>query len=766
MRTGTIAFLLGILLTRQFAELPPVWLQFVLLPVSILYLVSSSPGLRIPGFVLLGCIWAMFRAGIILSDELGVDLEGRTLIAEGRVISLPEHRDKGIRFEFKIDKLLSEDGQSHAGLGKVRLAWYEGAANIIPGQIWRLTVRLKRPYGFMNPGGFDYEDWLFQRRIRATGYVVNKPVNSYTGLTEGQTINRMRYFLREGINNNLDRSTYAGLIAGLSIGDRSQIDKATNDTMIRTGTNHLLSISGLHISLVAGLFYFFALRFWSFGGILPLYVAAPRVAILSAIIAATGYAVLAGLSIPTQRSLIMVTVVMLGLFSHRRYPISQILCAALILVLLIDPFATLDAGFWLSFSAIAIIAYGMSCRVDVDNLWWRWGRTQYVVAIGLMPMLLLLFGQYSLTSFLANLVAIPWVSFIVTPLALAGTVLVNLVEPAGRLCLQLADGALHLIWPFLEWLAYMDNAVWQHASPPLWVLAASVIGVAILLLPAGLPARWIGIIWMLPLIFPLKQRPAENEIWFTLLDVGQGLAAVVQTHEHTLVYDTGARFSAHFNAGSAVLTPYLRQTQVDHIDKLIISHGDNDHIGGAEAVLAAYPHTPILSSVPERFDHQAAEACYAGQSWHWDGVSFQILHPSSTDKYADNNQSCVLKVSVGEYAVLLTGDIEKPAENRLVKKYNDGQLSARILVAPHHGSKTSSSQAFIDAVNPQLVLFPAGYRNQYKHPNQAIIERYESKGISMYDTARHGAVIIKINQAGVSVVSYRQTARRFWHTVD
>jgi len=765
MRTGTIAFLLGILLTHQFPELPPVWLQCVLLPVLILCLVCTHKGLRIAGFILLGCLWALFRAGIILSDELNVDLEGKTLIAEGRVVSLPEYRDRGARFEFQIGQLLSTNGQSHAGPGKVRLSWYGAPENLMPGQIWRLTVRLKRPYGFSNPGGFDYEGWLFQHRIRATGYVPDKGENHYTGFSKGQYVNRLRYFLRAGISTHSHDPAFAGLIIALGLGDRSLIQSRARDTLIRTGTNHLLAISGLHIGLVAGLLYLLARRLWSVGGILPLYIPAPRIAMVAAIMGATGYAVLAGLSIPTQRALIMVTVIMLGLFSHRRYPISQIFCAALVLVLIIDPFATLDVGFWLSFSAIAIIAYGMSCRVDTNNLWWRWGRTQYLIAIGLLPLLVLLFGQYSVAGFLANLIAIPWVSFIVIPLVLSGTVLINLSEPVGRFCLQLAESALGLLWPFLEWLAGMDYAVWQHASVSVWVLAAAIIGIMILLQPAGLPARWIGLVWLLPLIFPLKQNPAENELWFTLLDVGQGLSAVVQTRKHTLVYDTGARFSEDFNAGSAVVVPYLRQAHIRHIDRLIISHGDNDHIGGSKDVLAAFPQTPVLTSVPDKISHHSLRECRAGQSWQWDGVDFRILHPSELDRFTGNNRSCVLKVSTGNQAILLSGDIEKQVENRLVNNYGD-ELSAQILVAPHHGSKSSSTIGFINTVEPEIVLFPVGYRNRFKFPNQDIIERYENRGVSMYDTARHGAVKIKINQSGVSIMSHRHSARRFWHTVD
>jgi competence protein ComEC len=615
----------------------------------------------------------------------------------------------------------------------------------------------------MNPGGFDYEGWLFQHRIRATGYVADNAHNRFTGLTEDQIINRARYFLRDKLTTALAGSPFTGLVLALSLGDRSLISDEAGDVMIRTGTNHLLAISGLHISLVAALFFFLARKLWCVGGLLPLYMPAPKAAVFAAILAAAGYSLLAGMSIPTQRSLIMVTIIMLGLFSHRRYPLSAVFCAALLLVLLADPFAVLDAGFWLSFAAISIIAYGMSSRVDVDNLWWRWGRTQYLVAIGLLPLLLLFFGQYSLTGLGANYAAIPWVSFLVTPFAIAGTVLMVGLEPLGRLCLELSAAALGLLWPFLEVLAELDHGVWRQASNSVWATGAGIVGAAWLLMPRGMPARWIGLVWMLPLLFPVKTRPVEGDLWFSLLDVGQGLAAVAHTRAHTLVFDTGARFSGNFNTGRAVAVPYLNYYHVDHLDKMVISHGDNDHIGGAEAVLAAYPGTPVLTSVPEKFNPVDAQLCRAGQSWRWDGVDFSILHPDDGAMDSDNNRSCVLMIRAAGGSILLSGDIEAPAEIKLVRKFQK-LLAADILVVPHHGSKTSSTPAFISAVAPKLALFPAGYRNRFKFPNKAIIARYAATGAGLYNTAKDGAILITINKPGVSVVRYRTAAGRFWHT--
>jgi competence protein ComEC len=348
---------------------------------------------------------------------------------------------------------------------------------------------------------------------------------------------------------------------------------------------------------------------------------------------------------------------------------------------------------------------------------------------------------------------------------MAGVALVNLNETLGEFCLALAGVTLQLIWPLLEWLGQWHFAIWHQAAPSLWAFAAGLAGTIILLLPAGIPWRWVGILWLLPLLLPVREIPEEGEFWFTLLDVGQGLAAVVHTRNHTLVYDTGARFGDDFNAGSAVVAPYLRQAGVAHIDRLIVSHGDNDHIGGAADLLRAYPDTVVLTSVPLTHAHRSWRHCRAGQHWEWDGIKFLMLNPDDMISGTENNQSCVLRISNGDYSVLLPGDIEKETESRLLRTYRD-ELPATVLVTPHHGSKTSSTMAFIDAVQPRLVLFPVGYRNRYRFPNQDIMRRYEIRGSRSYDTARDGAVLIRINQSGVAATVWRREARRFWHTIN
>ena len=761
MRLGTIAFLFGILILLRFPELPPASLLYFL-PV-ILLLSFYKPPLRIIGLFFCGFLWALLRAGFILADDSVKDIEGSTLTVIGQVVSLPEQRGDGIRFQFHIKKIISAGHQKWQSPGKVRLNWYHQPELIKPGQFWQLSIRLKRPYGFMNPGGFDYEGWLFQHRIQMTGYVLYSIKNNYLGITNGQLVNRMRQKLQTNISHLLENNPFKGLILGLGLGDRSLITTEQNNVLRNTGTNHLLAISGLHIGLIASLVYFLTCRLWSCGGILPIFIAAPRFAVCTAMLAAFIYASLAGFSIPTQRALIMLLVVMWSLFNYRQYTFTYIISWALILILIIDPFAVMSSGFWLSFSAILVIAYGMLHRVGTESIWWRWGRVQYIVAIGLMPLLIFWFQQYPVSGFLANLIAVPCVSMFVVPLVLAGTLLSSLSMEFSSYFLTGAVNIIELIWPLLEWLSETDFSLFHQASPLPWAFLVSLLGVCIFLQPAGLPARWIGLLWVLPLIFPYKSRPEKNEYWFTLLDVGQGLAAVIQTQNHTLVYDTGAKFSNYFNAGQAAVIPYLRKQKVRFLDLLILSHGDNDHIGGVPDLLRTFPATPVLTSVPEKINHPYLKNCQAGQVWDWDGVRFQVLHPDSLSIFTGNDSSCVLKIDNGTTAILLSGDIERKAEARLHTNLPT-ELAATILIAPHHGSKTSSTPAFIHHVNPKYALFAVGYRNRFNFPNQDIISRYESRGIEVLDTALHGAIIVKTATAGISVQSYRQMARRFWHT--
>ena len=434
---------------------------------------------------------------------------------------------------------------------------------------------------------------------------------------------------------------------------------------------------------------------------------------------------------------------------------------ALWLVLLWQPTAVLAAGFWLSFAAVALILYAMQGRLQVANLWWRWGRVQWVVSLGLLPLLVLFFGQGSLSSPLANLIAVPWVSLVVVPLTLMGTALLLVFEPLGRVLVSLAAWAFQGLWPILEWLHATVPVLQRPPHGPTLALAA--IGLMWGLLPRGWPARWLGLLLCLPLLWYRPPQPEPGQAWFTLLDVGQGLAAVVRTQRHVLVFDTGPGFASGFNTGDAVLLPYLRHQGITAVDKLVISHSDMDHLGGAHALVAGMPVAQVFSGEARRMDWTPFTPCQQGQSWQWDGVRFTFLYPSrALTQRQGNNDSCVLRVQAGEQVLLLTGDIEAGAERELLA--SGEPLAAQVLVVPHHGSETSSQPAFVSEVAPQWALFSAGYRNRHGHPREGVLARYHLIGADTMQTWRDGAIHLRLEGAEIRPHGYRHRARRYWHS--
>ncbi|MFQ5488925.1 MAG: DNA internalization-related competence protein ComEC/Rec2 [Gammaproteobacteria bacterium] len=399
----------------------------------------------------------------------------------------------------------------------------------------------------------------------------------------------------------------------------------------------------------------------------------------------------------------------------------------------------------------------------VQGRGWQWGRLHWVAALGLAPLSLLFFQQQPLLAPLANLLAVPWVSLLVVPLVLAGVSLLVILPPLGGSLLVLAATLLSWLWTVLAWLATLPLGQWFQA-PPLWAVLAALPGIGLLLSPRGLPGRWTGVWWLLPLFLVTPARPPEQTLWFTLLDVGQGLAAVARTRDHVLVYDSGPRFSERFDAGAAVIVPFLRQQGIHHVDMLVLGHGDNDHIGGTASLLRGISVGRVISSVPDKVPWRQATHCRAGQAWRWNGVVFRMLHPLPDRGFLGNDASCVLQISTARRGILLTGDIEYRAEQALVRRYGE-QLRAQVLVVPHHGSRTSSSALFLDAVAPDYALFPVGYRNRYGFPAAAVLERYRSRDIRLLDSARHGAIRFVLDaRGGLSVpAAYRVTARRYWH---
>ena len=766
MRLGIVIFLTGIIVFQQLAYLPDsIWGLFLVFTIPLLVYV---PVLRLPLIFISGFLWALIYASGILSTGPSPQIENQDITVAGIISAIPEQREESVRFQFDVQDMyrqgsnMPDPGQK---LGRILLNWYTDAPRLEAGDKWHLKVRLKRPHGFMNPGGFDYEGWLFQRRIRATGYVREDPANRLLAAeSTSMPLQRLRQYLSEAIKGQLSGSQYAGILSALAIGEVQGITPRQWEILTRTGTNHLISISGLHISMVSGMVFFLIRWCWSRSSRLVQRWPAPKAAALAGLVAAICYAALAGFSIPTQRSLIMIAVVMVSILMQRHRSLTNTLLVALLFVLLLDPLAVMSAGFWLSFVSVAVILFGMSRRLGINSVWWKWGRVHILIAVGLLPLMIVMFQRVPVLSPLANFVAVPWVGFLVVPLVLLGTALLMAVPAPGSFMLELASMALAGVWPVLEGISDLELAQWTHHVPVTWTLVPAIVGTLLLIMPRGVPARWLGLIWLLPVFVFTPARPAQGEVWFTLLDVGQGLASVVQTRNHVLVYDTGPKFNEQFDAGKAVITPYFRFQGLTRIDTLVIGHGDSDHIGGADSIADEFMIEHVISSVPQVITWTKATPCNTGQQWQWDGVDFRMLHPPPQGRYDDNNGSCVLRITNQGGSILLTGDIEKRAERQLIEQQRE-LLPSRILVAPHHGSKTSSTPEFINAVRPEYVLFPVGYKNRFGFPKEDVINRYQSMDAKLYNSAEHGAISFRLDAGGniLPPATFRQDNRRYWH---
>lgn len=751
MLLSVLSFFLGIVSLQQWTVLPSVW---SLASVFFLALVLLYFKQKRIAFFLLGFVWAGAFSGYFLSHSLMPDLQGEELLIKGDIVGLPEYNDRRVRFDFKV---------THAAVSlpdKLRLSWYYPPKIVSAGQTWQFFVKLKAPNGTLNPGGFDYEKWLFARHIGATGYIRKAgQAKLLTTQAVWQNISVVRQGLLDLLAQQKISADSLALVKALTLGDRSSLSTSQWQVLAQSGTAHLMAISGLHIGLVAGMIYWLAFQCWLR---IPynLY-SAPQVAAVCSFLAALSYAALAGFSIPTQRALVMVSVFMLTILLRRHVKSLDIFAIALLVVLLIDPMAVLSVGFYLSFLAVFCIIYVLSGRLGRENRFLSSLKLHFVVGLGLLPVLLFFFQQASLVSPVANFLAIPIVSFLVVPLALFAVALLPVMPDSAAFLLQIVDSVLQFLWQVLVFLVDLPLASIVWPQPELWQIVVAMLGVFLLLAPRGIPARYMGFIFILPLILVHKDKPAVGMASVTLLDVGQGLAVVVETAEHTLVFDTGARFSDSFDMGRNVVLPFLRYQQINRIDTLVISHADNDHIGGAQSLLAGMPTKEVLSSVPEQLAAYKAQTCYAGMSWQWDQVKFRLLSPPKLTLKGENDNSCVLKIETAQGSFLLTGDIEKTAEAFLIEQSES--LSAEVLIAPHHGSKTSSSAGFLAAVKPSIILIPAGAPNRFGFPHAQVIDRYNKIGADYFITGDAGALMASFYQGKVEVESYREKYRRYWN---
>jgi competence protein ComEC len=783
----TLCFTIGEWLLQQQATLPNfVWAWLLALPLVLSPAFSRSPEreylsrLAFPisrAFLLaifafgLGFYHAAWHAQQRLAVTLPDEWQGRDVEVVGVIAELPRNHELGQRFSFDVEKTLTP----HASVpGHLYVSTYYDPRYtplaVHAGERWQLTLRLKQPHGTSNPHGFDFELWALENNVRATGYVDNKADNKrLSGMAEGfkYRIESWREAIRDKFNAALGNAPYAGVLNALAIGDQSSIPQTQWQVFTRTGVNHLMSISGLHITMLASLGFALAYWLWRRSTRLTLLLPARKAAALAALLIALGYALLSGFAVPAQRTVYMVGAVAIALWLNRNFSLGQILCIALLGVLIPDPWAVMSPGFWLSFGAVALILYVTAYRLKHSHWAIEYGKVQWAMTIGLIPMLLALFQQVSLVSPVANAFAIPLVSLVVVPLTLLGAVLPPTLPWDAPL--WLAHSVIGWTMALLEWLNSLPQAVWTQHAPPPWSIAAGMLGVLWILLPRGFPARWLGFLLLLPMFLNVPEQPAQGTVRLIIFDVGQGLAVAAQTRQHALLYDTGPDFSNGADSGNRILIPSLRAMGIAKLDGLILTHNDTDHTGGAASVMQAMPISWLSSSLPD--GHPLLQLapdkrrCMDGQSWQWDGVNFEILHPDAASyaiaKISDNNRGCVLRISVGDQHILLTADIEKVSERQLLDEHAD-KLPAALLVVPHHGSKTSSTERFIAAVHPGYAVFTVGYLNRFGHPNQKVVQRYASSGSTLTRSDQDGAILVNMDAHGLEVEHYRKTHWHYW----
>jgi competence protein ComEC len=807
--TGVFLFALvvGILLLHCAAELPARPLALAAFGAGGAGFLLVVCGLRIPSrliFLLalsggLACGWgyAALRAEARLAEDLPPEWEGRDLRLVGRIASLPVEFAGGQRFVFEtetVDALALKPGTSlprRLWLSHYFPARREGHAPLRfrAGERWALTARLKRPHGTVNPGGFDYEAWLFTRNLRATGSLRTAPAPIRLAgfqLADAPAaplaaIHHLRARVREIFRQQLGDAPYGGILTALAIGDQESVTSAQWALFNRTGTTHLMSISGLHVTLFALLLMALTRWLWRCFPRLCRWLPAPRARLCVGAAGALAYALFAGFGVPARRTALMVCLAALVLMLGRKIGAGRLLLLTLAGVTLADPFAPLAPGFWLSFGAVAALIWlgtrsAMPPEEDVPLPPGRWirrlrqfltafGVTQWAAMLATLPILLWVFQQFPLASPLANLIAIPVIGFVVTPLALLAAALALVAPPLASLPLTLANGFMNGLMRILEILAALP--LWQPPAADFFAVPLAAAGVFLLLLPRGVAGKFCAVLLLLPLIFWPLPRLAPGTLRVTVLDVGQGQAVLLETAQHRLLYDAGPRYGfgkAADDAARRALLPYFARRGITALDALILSHRDSDHAGGFATLNASLALRRIFSPIPELF---GGKPCQRGEAWVWDAVRFEFLHPapSAIPLKGDNGDSCVLKITTGNGRMLLAGDIDRRTERALLNTYaaNRTALAAEVLLLPHHGSKSSSSLAFAAAVAPEWALASVGYRNRFGHPHPEVLERYRLLGTqNFHRTDRDGALLLDFTQDEIRLVSTRATERRYW----
>lgn len=718
-------------------------------------------GWRWIGALLAGFALCSLQAEQTLDGQWPARLDGTVVEVTGRVDGLPQADARGMRFGFVVDRDAAAGRHTLTRGARLRLAWFDApgkgqwAPTLQPGERWRLRVKVRSPRGLRNPGAADAERFMLADGTTASGYV--RDVESARRLSAGTGVDAWRARMSARIARAVPADG-ARFVQAFALGDTRSLTDQDWDILRATGLTHLIAISGFHVGLVAGLAVLLARGLWWLWPQLGRYWPQPLAAGAAGLLAAAGYAALAGFALPTVRTVVMIAVVVLARQVRRAVGMGHVLSLALLVMLLADPLAVLAAGFWLSFVGVAWLAWclpgGAQSRVG------EFLRAQGVATLGLLPLTIVLFGQASLAGPFANLLAVPWWSLVVVPLALVGTGLDALHAGWGEWTWRLAAAGFRPSWSLFTAMAQTGLAEWWPARGPWFALPFALLAAFWWLLPRGVPGKPLAALLWLPLLWPDRQLPRAGDADLVVFDVGQGLSVLVRTQRHALLFDTGPRIPEGFDAGERAVLPSLRALGVRRLDGVIVSHADADHAGGDAAIRHSLHEqwrlAPTGSGVPD------TRPCVAGQHWAWDGVTFTVLHPTPYFPYLGNEAGCVLRVRTASGRVaLLPADIGDVIERELVRRAAR-DLRADVVLAAHHGSAGSSDPAFVAATGAQWAVVSTGHGNRFRHPLPRVVARWRTAGAAWRDTADDGAIRIRLTAAAVTATTERASRPRPW----
>lgn len=713
-------------------------------------------------FFLAGIILFAFAAIQVVSSRLATQFAGDSMLLQVRIADFPKTLASTVTF-------VAEPVDDVRIPPRIRVSWFEPPVKLRLGDVWQIELRLRRPRGNSNPGVFDYEAWMFRERIAAVGYVVSSKRNHLLRSGDLSGGDRLRQGFVDRLTELLPDRDAAAVLAAIGVGARHLVSPEQWERYARTGTSHLMAISGLHIGLAAGVAYFFTLILSGMTGCRGNH---SDVALIVSLIAAVAYAFVSGFEIPARRAALMITFIVFASLGRRQVSPLLILCAACVVIAVLDPLATMAPGFKLSFAAVLILIWLARRRIVLRSehrLYWM-ARTlrslaslQVLLLLGLLPLTVLIFQRAAVAAPLVNLIAVPLFSVVTVPLTLVALVSTGVLQPLGDMALSVASGSVGL----LEW-GIVRAASASAASIPV----AAVTGLAwlilplpvlLILLPPGWPGRHLAWIAVVALVMHEPAVPAPGCADIEVLDVGQGLAVIVRTRRHIVVFDTGLAFRNGGSMGQRVVLPYLSSLGTSRIDRLIVSHADLDHSGGVDDIIAGIAVDEMLVGEPLPNAAMISRPCTAGTNWRWDGIDFQIIHPADTQPVDGNDASCVLIVAAGGYRLVLTGDIEKSVEYRLIR--NGAVPRATVVVVPHHGSRTSSTSPFVRALSPSIAIVSAGFDNRWGFPKAEVVARWESAGAKVLETATSGAIALRMcARSGIDALTeHRQVRYRIWH---